>query len=104
MERIMTEKWDATGSSYPPPPPKKGHKFLWFFVAVQLLFIAWLLMGTGKAQTSNVDCSHLTPQQCESARDAGTAIGAMAVVFLWAASDIIIGVWYGIYRLVKRGK
>lgn len=101
----MTEKWNASVTSYPPPEPKKkGRKFLWFFVAVQLLFLVWLLAGTGKAQTADVDCSHLTPQQCDSARDAGTAIGAILVVFLWAAVDIILGISYGIYRLVKRGK
>ncbi len=39
---------------------------------------------------------------CVDADDAGTAIGVGLVVALWAATDIILGFTYLVFRLARR--
>lgn len=72
-------------------PKKKKRVFLWFFLAVQALFVVWLVMGLSTADTGG-----------DAAKEAGTAIGAMLVFGLWVGVDFILGVGYGIYKLATR--
>lgn len=73
--------------------PKEGKKrpFLWFFLAVQALFIVWLVFGLATANTGG-----------DEAKEVGTAIGAALVFALWVGVDFILGVGYGIYKLATR--
>lgn len=76
----------------PPSPAKKKHRvFLWFFLAVQALFVLWLIVGLSTANTGG-----------DAAKEAGTAIGAALVFGLWVGVDFILGLTYGIYRLATR--
>lgn len=93
--------WNASAS---PAPRKRRRIFLWFFLAVQVLFIAWLISGVNAASGSE-DCTGLTGdalQLCRDANDAGTAIGAGLIVGLWMATDVILGITYAIYRITRR--
>lgn len=71
--------------------PRKKRVFLWFFLAVQAIFVLWLVVGLSTADTGG-----------DAAAEAGTAIGAALIVTLWAVVDFILGVTYAIYRLARR--
>lgn len=94
----------AAYQAYPPAPPAKKKKrvFLWVFLAFQVLFLIWIIAGAGSASKDTGDCGSLSAETCQSARDAGTAIGVGIIIFLWAAVDVILGIGYGVYRLAKR--
>ncbi|MEX0427893.1 hypothetical protein AB3X52_09695 [Nocardioides sp. DS6] len=82
-------------------PRKKRRVFLWFFLAVQALFVIWIITGaTGGHDYS--DCGSLTHQQCADAQDVGTGIGVVLIVVFWCVVDFLLAVIYGIYRLAKR--
>ena len=91
--------------------------FLWVFLAIQAVFIIWLIAGTastgGGIHTSVVAQCHtqaagmgMTQAQCVSylggAGKVGTSIGAALIIIVWVIVDFLVGLTYGIYRLVKR--
>jgi hypothetical protein len=82
-------------------PRRKRRIFLWFFLAVQLLFVVWLVAGAGAA-TSESDCAGLDRETCEAATAVGAGIGLFFIVMLWMIADFLLGVGYVIYRLAKR--
>jgi hypothetical protein len=90
----------------PPAPPsaprKKRPIFLWVFLAVQVLFVVWIISGVAGASGQPDTCEGLTPEQCNAAESVGTGIGVGLVVFLWVVVDFLLAVGYGVYRLAKR--
>jgi len=129
---------------YPPPygqqpyPPQGHHRhsgqagsrkkrrvFLWVFLAVQALFIAWIIVGvatvhTGPTQAqltqgcynhnwyplfkSQADCVQHYGGALRDAGNAGKAIGVGIIIAFWVAVDVILGISYGIYRLARRSR
>ena len=87
-------------------PKRKKRIFLWVFLAVQILFLVWIIGGAGSADLP--DCTGLKGNklnncEVESAGGAiGTGIGVMLIVGLWCVTDFLLGVGYAIYRLAKR--
>lgn len=103
--------WEGTVASEvqwagekPDEKPKKKRKiFVWFFLAVQLLFIIWVIAGAMTANGSQGDCGgNLAADTCNSAHDAGTAIGVILVIVFWCIVDFLLAVGYAVYRLAKR--
>lgn len=90
----------------PRPAPKKRRRvFLWIFLAVQVLFLVWVITGAASGSGTPEDCRGLTGDDlrlCEDAGDAGTVIGVGLVIGLWAAVDVILGFTYVVYRLASR--
>ncbi|MFE0363699.1 hypothetical protein [Streptomyces griseoaurantiacus] len=89
----------------PPQPRKRRRFYLWLFLAVQLLFLIWVITGASTASGTPEDCRRLTGDDlklCEDASEAGTTIGVGLIIGLWAAVDIILGFTYVIYRLAGR--
>lgn len=105
---MSNNKSQATyeGGDLPSQPPRKVKKkkriFMWFFLAVQLLFIVWLVTAinstSGNADTGGV----LTQEEANSARDAGAAIGTLMIFVIWAIVDFILAVGWAIVRLAGR--
>jgi hypothetical protein len=106
---------DQTPTSPPPavgpPPPvpgqtgrprKKRRIFLWAFLAVQVIFVIWIISGLASASGAPDDCGTLSPEACNDAESIGTGIGVALVIGLWLAVDFILGVSYAIYHLAKR--
>lgn len=85
----------------PEAPKKKRRIFLWFFLAVQLLFIIWIIAGSTQG-TDTSDCGTLSEQACKDAQNVGTGIGVFLVVIFWMIVDFFLAVIYGVYRLAKR--
>jgi hypothetical protein len=95
--------------------------FLWSFIAVQVLFAAWLIAhfassaGTSAAHDIAQHCAHGTwhglfgsygecaryVRNLDSAGGIGN-VGAGLIVGLWLAADVILGLGYGICRLATR--
>ncbi|WP_195911121.1 hypothetical protein [Streptomyces kaniharaensis] len=82
--------------------------FFWIFLAVQALFVIWIIAGTvSSTKSASRSCAGLTGQDftnCISAGHAGTTIGIGLIIGLWAAVDIILGITYLIYRLSRRDR
>jgi len=79
-----------------PQKPKK-RIFRWFFLAIQVLFLVWIIAG-GNSANDNVDCGTLSAQACSDAAAVGTGIGIALIVILWVIVDIILGITYLIFR------
>jgi hypothetical protein len=105
------------------PPKSKRRIFLWVFLAIQALFILWLVAGiatvhTGPTQAqlaqgcynhawyplfkSQADCVKHYGGALQDAGDTGKAIGVGLIVLLWVVVDFFLGVGYGIYKLATR--
>ncbi len=83
------------------PRKKKRRIFLWVFLAVQVLFVVWIVAGLSSGG-DGTDCGTLSQQACNDASDVGTGIGVVLIVVAWMVVDFLMAVIYGIYRLAKR--
>lgn len=105
----------AWQSQFARPPRKRRRVFPWVFLAIQVLFIIWVIAGAASGGSIHSDAAaycHAHPNQyipfsqCVSdyggGAKAGAAIGVGLVVVLWAVVDIILGISYGIWRLARR--
>jgi hypothetical protein len=93
---------EPSASSHAAEPKKKKRIFLWFFMAVQVLFIIWIIAGAGGSSGDATDCGSLSQETCNDAEDIGTGIGVAIVIVFWVVVDFLLAVIYGIYRLAKR--
>lgn len=104
-------------------PWKPHHIFLWVFLAVQAIFIAWIITAIAGAHdaptatqiaqfcgnnqwqgvfTSYNDCVVHGANGLRAAGEVGTTIGVGLVIGVWLGVDFLLGLTYGIYRLAKR--
>jgi hypothetical protein len=80
--------------------PRKRRIFPWAFLALQLVFVAWIITGiVGAAQT---DCGSLDVDTCNSAKTIGGGIGIVAILFVWVLVDVIVYICRRIYVGSKR--
>lgn len=104
----MTDTPPPARGQRPVPPPeepkRKPHRiFLWAFLAVQAIFLIWIITGASSGDDSS--CKGMTGDAlrlCQDTGDVGTAIGVGLVIALWAAVDVILGITYAVYRLSRR--
>jgi hypothetical protein len=97
-------------------PRKRKRIFMWFFLAVQAIFIAWLAAGIAGAAhgipadahaqalayckgngwsplfNSYQDCIVHYANGMRGAAEVGSTIGAGLVIGLWVATDVILGI------------
>jgi len=77
---------------------KKKRVFWWLFLAIQILFVIWLVTGLVKTgQTQAVGSAAV------AGKDIGRTIGAGLIIGLWVAVDVILGVGRLIY-ITARGR
>jgi uncharacterized membrane protein len=99
----MSEPINPPESAVKPVKPHKKHRvFLWFFLVLQLAFLAWIIAGGATAGGTPADCGNLSVDTCNDAEAVGTSIGVALIVGLWVIVDFLVAVCYGIYRLARR--
>lgn len=108
----------------PPRPRRKRRVFLWVFLAVQALFLIWIIAGlashpagpTAAQQAaqqcanggwqglfkSQADCQVHYAHGLAEAGNVGKGIGAALIVVFWVVVDFFLGLGYGVYRLASR--
>jgi uncharacterized membrane protein len=85
---------------YPPrpaPPRKLRRVLMWVFIAVQVIFLVWIIVGVVTA-TGNPECGDLNADDCGSETGAGS-VGM--IVVLWTAVDLVLGIAYIIVRAIS---
>jgi len=91
-----------------PAPKKKRRVFLWIFLAIQVLFIVWIITAGASTHGIPAYCHQGSNSQyiglkgCESASQAGAGIGIALIIVFWCVVDIIVGGGYAVYRLASR--
>jgi uncharacterized membrane protein len=83
-------------------PKKKRRVFLWFFLAIQVLFIVWIIGGASTGAGTPEDCTGLSEEACNAASDIGTSIGVALIIGVWVVVDFLLAVIYGVYRLATK--
>lgn len=103
-------------------PFKRRKIFLWFFLALQLGMIAWIIIaahtkdgptsaeiaqfcGNGAWQglfSSYNDCVQHGAVGIQAANSAGKGLAVSVLVIAWVIVDFLLAVFYGIYRLATR--
>lgn len=115
----------APGPYGPPPTRRKRRVFLWVFLAIQLLFILWIVVGIATVHTgpthaqlvsgcynhnwfplfkSQADCVKHYGGALNDAGTAGKAIGVGLIIAVWFVVDVILGISYGVYKLATRNR
>ncbi|MFE9781829.1 hypothetical protein ACFYPA_27160 [Streptomyces sp. NPDC005775] len=106
MSTAPTPAWGPPDGEHPPSTrnSRKHHRiFLWIFLAVQALFLFWIIAGANG--NDHDSCKGMVGDAlttCQNAGDVGTTIGVGLVIALWVAVDLILGITYGVYRLARR--
>jgi len=125
------QQWPAQGYQAPPQQPYAPHRrkrrvFLWVFLAIQALFMIWLIAGvagtshsgtSAHAQAvtwcadkanwqylykSQADCVTHYGNALNGASDVGKSLGIGVIIAVWVVADFFLGLGYGIYRLASR--
>jgi hypothetical protein len=97
------------------PPRRRRRVFPWVFLAVQVLFVIWVISAAASGGGIHADAvayCHAHPSQylpfgeCVSdyggGMKAGAGIGVFLIFVLWAAADVILGACYAAWRLARR--
>jgi Protein of unknown function (DUF2510) len=104
------EQWTEHYSPTPPqhvqpsaaPPKKRPRIFMWVFLAIQALFLVWIIGGIASGSGTPKHCGSLSQHACNTAANVGTGIGVALIVGLWIVVDFLLGVTYLIVRLARR--
>ena len=93
----------AEGQPVPSEPRKKKRVFMWTFLAIQALFLIWVITGLASTGSTPADTGGvLTQEEANTARDAGAAIGIVMIVGFWALVDFILGLTWAVVKLARR--
>lgn len=104
------------------PPRKKRRVFLWVFLAIQAIFIVWIVAGAATSTAapasqvasfcghhgwwplykSYADCLSSYGRTLNDAGNAGKGLGIAAIVIFWCVVDFLVGFGYVVYRLARR--
>lgn len=78
------------------PAKKKRRIFRWVFLAIQALFLIWIITGLNSSEPG---CGpNLSAEACQAAQGIGAGIAIALIVGLWIAVDLILGITYLIFR------
>lgn len=80
----------------------KWRVFTWVILAVNLLFLIWVISGTSSASSN---CNGLTGRalsDCQAGTAVGASIGIGLIIVLWGFVDVILGVLWLVTRPKNR--
>jgi hypothetical protein len=94
----------------PTPQRRKRRIFMWIFLAIQALFIIWLIAAiisvnshggiTAYCQKA-ANSQYIGVHGCNDAASTGSALGFIALFGVWIGVDFLVAVPYLIYRLAR---
>lgn len=99
---------DNSGATYPshsqaaPPAKKKRRIFMWFFLALQALFIIWIISAIAGAGGDPSDCGSLSKETCNDAEAVGTGIGVAFIFVIWIVVDFLLFIPWVVIKLARR--
>ena len=82
----------------PAAAKQKVRAFTWVILVINVLFLIWVIAGAASSSGDATNCGSLDQDTCNSAEDAGTAIGVFLIVMFWAAVDLILGIVWLVTR------
>ena len=93
---------DAVPQQPPAPqaqqPRKKRRVFMWVILAINALFLWWIIAGVGGTADNCAGEVGDALESCQTGTAIGTGIGIIFIIFLWAMVDVILGVIYIVTR------
>ncbi len=123
----MSHQAPQQQAAYAPPaaakPRKKRRIFLWFFLAIQVIFLIWIITAASSAHAtpthaevlkgcangawqglfkSYSDCMTHYASGLKQAGEAGNAIGFGLVIVFWVVVDFLVTIPWAVYRLATR--
>lgn len=94
----MTSPQPPVYAQQPPTPKKrKTRVFTWIILAVNVIFLIWIIAGVSSVSGGKCDAT-MSVDACNSAKAIGGGIGALLVIFLWVAADVILGILWLVTR------
>jgi hypothetical protein len=81
----------------PPPPRKKRRVFMWVILAMNALFLVWVIVGLAQGSS----CTGMTGDEltaCATGEGIGKGVAVFLIVLFWALVDVILGVVYMVTR------
>lgn len=75
------------------PAPGRTHGLYWVIVAVNVLFLAWMVFGV-KSVADSTCTATMTQLACDVAKVSSKSVGTLMAGLIWVAADVILaGVW-----------
>jgi hypothetical protein len=84
------------------PPKKKRHIFRWVFLAIQVLFLIWIIAGASSASDNCEGETGQALEACEAGTAVGAGIGVVLIIFIWMAVDVILALTYLVFVRGRR--
>lgn len=89
-------------SAYGQQPPmvqkkRKTRVFTWIILGINVIFLIWIIAGVSSVSSGKCDAT-MTVAACNSAKAVGGGIGALLIIFLWVAADVILGILWLVTR------
>ena len=77
---------------------RKVHKFTWVIVAINVLFLIWVVFGVQSVANSTCTAG-MTQPNCDAAKAISSAIGGLVATLMWCAVDVALGsIWLATQR------
>lgn len=76
---------------------------MWCFLAVQALFLIWIIAAVAESHSGSVSYCGQNQLDCQSAYSDGTAIGVGLVIVFWAVVDVILVACRWVYTTARKG-
>jgi hypothetical protein len=75
-----------------------GKLIKWSFIGFNILMLLWMIVGVGGA-AETIDTAGSSAEKAGAA--IGTGIGAMMIIFVWVAGDVVLGLMTLLTRAKK---
>jgi len=62
----------------------------WIFIGFNILMLIWIIGGVGGASKQVAEAGN---EAAQAGAAIGTGLGAMVLIFLWVAGDLILGIF-----------
>jgi len=93
-----TGQYQGPHARQPGPVKKRVRVLTWVILAINALFLIWLVSET--VYIRNTTCDH-ADLSCDPAKAVGGGVGTIMIITLWVAADVILGIIWLVTRKKK---